>query len=473
MSNASKFDMIKPVIVGAGPAGIRAAQTLVSHGLRPTVLDESPSWGGQIYRQPSVHFKRTKKELYGFEAGRADSVHQAMAEILDRVDYHPDTLVWNAQDNQLDTLSSGKTSVSSYSHLILATGATDRVLPFEGWTLPGVYSLGAAQIALKAQGNSIGDRVVLMGTGPLLYLVAYQYVRAGANVVAVLDTSKRKSQVAATGSMLSLPSVLLKGVYYIAWLRAHGVPLFEGINPIRASGHERVTGIVWEDDRGNHEISCDAIGFGYALRSETQLADILGCRFSFDRLQRAHLPERDECGRSSIDGVYLAGDGAGIMGADAAEKAGELVALTLISDAQPSLIQEKDRTRMKELQSELSRIKRFRLGLEQAFPFPQNWANQTPDDLMICRCEEISAGQIRQAVQVNGAIEINRVKALTRVGMGRCQSRMCAAAAAEIIADCAGIDISEVGRLRGQPPIKPIPFVTEQQTGETQTRDKQ
>jgi NADPH-dependent 2,4-dienoyl-CoA reductase/sulfur reductase-like enzyme len=462
MTQDQLANKIKPVIVGAGPAGVRAAHTLVRRGLRPTVIDEAPLWGGQIYRQPPTHFQRSKKDLYGFESKRAHAVHQAMADILRDIDYQPETLVWNAQDQALDTLRDGITSTTRYTQLIVATGATDRILPFPGWTLPGVYSLGAAQVALKAQGCAIGQQVVFAGTGPLLYLVAYQYARAGAKVLAVLDTAAFGDQVAATGRMLTRPSLLVEGMYYVAWLRSHGVKLHHNVQPLRAQGSERVSGIEWSDDNGLHSLECDAIGFGYALRSETQLADILGCKFLFDDTQRAYLPVRDAEGRSSVPGIYLAGDGAGIMGADAAEAAGELAALALIADTHPASLQKSDRHRMHALQSELTRTHTFRQGLERAFPFPEKWASQAPDDLIICRCEEITAGELRQAVALNGALEINRVKALTRVGMGRCQSRMCAVAAAEIIADCAGIDIREVGRLRGQAPIKPIPFVTEQ-----------
>ena len=462
MTRELKSESFNPVIVGAGPAGVRAAQTLVRHGIRPVVIDEAQTWGGQIYRQPPAHFQRTKKELYGFESTRAEAIHSAMAEILPEIDYQPDTLVWNAQDQRLDTIRAGTTFATPYSHLIVATGATDRILPFIGWTLPGIYSLGAAQIALKAQGCSIGDRVVLMGTGPLLYLVAYQYARAGANVVAVLDTAPSASRITAALKMLALPTLLMKGIYYTTWMQLKGIRIHHGVRPVRAHGEEHVQSIEWIDARGETQnLACDAIGFGYALRSETQLADILGCRFNFDETQRAYLPIRDETGRSSVPNVYLAGDGASIMGADAAEKAGELAALTLMADVKPELLQTTDLLRIPELQSQLKRIQHFRIGLEQAFPFPTDWAKQASDDLIICRCEEITAGEIRKAVQMNGAREINRVKALTRVGMGRCQSRMCAVAAAEIIADCAGIEIREVGRLRGQPPIKPIPFVTD------------
>ncbi|MDP4073354.1 NAD(P)/FAD-dependent oxidoreductase [Acidovorax sp. A1169] len=447
---------LQAVIVGAGPAGIRAAQTLAAHGVRPVLLDESARGGGQIYRRPPAHFQRPASALYGTEAARATAVHAALDGIAERIDYRPDSLVWNAQGDLLDVLHgpTQTTRTVPYGQLIVASGAADRVLPVPGWTLPGVYSLGGAQVALKFQGCTIGSRVVLMGNGPLLYLVAYQYARAGTTVAAVLDTARLADQVAAVPAMLTQPAVFAKGVYYVGWLRAHGVPIHTGVRPVRVLGDERVDGVVWSDGTREHTLACDAVGLGYALRSETQLADLLGCRFAWAPLQRAHLPERDAAGRTSVAGVYLAGDGAGIMGADAAEWAGERAALALLADQGVSV----DAARAQELEGKLTHLERFREGLERAFPFPTDWAAQAPDELVVCRCENVTAGQLRDTVSETGADEMNRLKALTRVGMGRCQGRSCGVAAAEILAHATGKPVELVGRLRGQAPIKPIPI---------------
>jgi len=458
MTTASE---IRPAIVGAGPAGVRAAQTLVAHGLRPVVIDEASRAGGQIYRRPPASLsQRTARTLYGFESKRADAVHSAFDALQGRIDHHPDSLVWNAQDHKLDVMHNPTCSTRRvpYSHLIVATGATDRVLPVPGWTLPGVYTLGGAQVALKFQGCAIGRRVVFMGTGPLLYLVAYQYAKAGVEVAAVLDTARLADQIAATPAMLTQPAVFAKGVYYVGWLRAHGVALHSGVRPLRVLGDEaqgRVTGVAWQDGNEERTLACDAIGFGYALRSETQLADLLGCRFDYAPMHRAHLPVRDAAGRSSVEGVYLAGDGAGIMGADAAEWAGERSALALLADSGVAV----DTARAAELERKLGKLAGFRQGLERAFPVPQDWAAHASDDLVICRCENITAGTLRQTVATNGADEMNRLKALSRVGMGRCQGRMCGVAAAEILAHATGQPLQQVGRLRGQAPIKPIPIM--------------
>lgn len=441
---------MKPVvIVGAGPAGISAARTLLDHGITPCLVDESPRGGGQIYRRQPSGFQRTARQVYGFEARKAQAVHRTMDELAALIDYRPDTLVWNAEDGRLDMLNNGRADSLEYAQVIVATGATDRILPVPGWTLPGVYSLGAAQIALKYQGCAIGERVVFCGSGPLLYLVAYQYAKAGAKVLAVLDSAPLSAQCRALPALLRQPATLAKGMYYRAWLTAHGVPVHQGAMLKQIDGDQRVRGIRF----GEQTLPCDAVAFAHALRSETQLADLLGCEFAWNPLNRAWLPQRDSAGRSSVEGVYLAGDGAGIMGADAAQMAGECAALALLEDTGVAV----DPHRRATLERQLARIQRFRQGLETAFPFPEHWAAQAPDELVLCRCEEVSVGEVRAVVD-EGHWEINRVKAHCRVGMGRCQGRMCGLAAAEIVAERSGRDLPQIGRLRGQAPIKPLPF---------------
>ena len=455
-----KNRMHRVVIVGAGPAGVRAAETLVAAGLVPVVIDEAPRAGGQIYRQPPADagFARSKRTLYGMEAGKADAVHSTMACLLPKIDYRHDTLVWGCGAARLDTLHGGRQRTVPYSHLLIATGATDRVLPFSGWTLPGVYTLGAAQIALKSQGCAIGRRVVFAGTGPLLYLVAYQYAKAGAQVEAVLDTNPFSRQLAATPRLLRQPSTFAKGLYYVGWLAARGIRIERGVTLVRATGDKAVQAMTYRDSDQELTIPCDAVGFGYGLRSETQLADLAGCRFRFDPINRAWLPERDAAGRTSVPGVYLAGDGAGIAGADAAELAGRRAALAMLEDLGNPAGNANVQAQATKLDRQLANIAEFRIGLEQAFSPPADCASHWPDDMTVCRCEEIDAGALRRCIRAGEASEINRLKALTRVGMGRCQGRMCGAAAAELLSAETGKPIAEVGRLRGQAPIKPVPL---------------
>jgi len=439
------------VIIGAGPAGVRAAATLAKAGRRVVLIDENMRVGGQIYRQPPPGAERAPEALYGFEATKAISIHRALDGL--EIDYRPETLVWNARDRLLDLTGPRGTERLAFDRLILATGATDRSIPFQGWTLPGVFTLGGAQIALKAQGCAIGRRVVFAGTGPLLPLVAYQYAKAGAQVAAVLDTSGFATKLKAAPGLLALPKLLAKGLYYLAQLKRRGIPVINGVEGFAVEGAHAPEAIAWRRGAQTGRIACDAVGAGFGLRSETQLADLLGCGFTFDDLSRQWLPVKDAEGRASARHIYLAGDGAGIAGADAAELAGERVAWTLLGDIGGAV----DAARVALLDRGLARIARFRRAIEAAFPFPHQFHGAVADNLIVCRCEGVTAGHLKFQVEQREASEMNRLKAYSRLGMGRCQGRMCASAGAELLSRWCGTDIGAVGRLRGQAPVKPVP----------------
>ncbi|HEU0201250.1 MAG TPA: FAD/NAD(P)-binding oxidoreductase [Burkholderiaceae bacterium] len=449
------------IVVGAGPAGVRCAETLVAAGVRPIVIDEGQRDGGQIYRRQPENFTRTYATLYGTEARRAQRLHASFDALRARIDYRPQTLVWNIAAGQVHVIQGTQTAALPFDALVICAGATDRLMPVEGWNLAGVYSLGGSQIALKSQACAIGRKVVFAGTGPLLYLVAAQYVKAGAKVEAVLDTSPYGLRLRALPRLLARPGVLLKGLTLVARLKRAGVRIEAGITPVRITGDPDtgVDGIAFRDARGvSHTLSCDAVALGYHLRPELQLADLARCAFRFDAETRQWLPEIDADGRSSTQGVYLAGDGARVLGADGAEAAGRLAALAALRD----LGMPADEVQMQRLRRTLGVMDRFRRGLAQAFPWPHQQAAALPDDAVVCRCETIRAGELRRVTREMGAEEINRAKAFSRVGMGRCQGRYCAHAAAEVVAHAAGIPVETVGRMRAQAPVKPLTMAAQE-----------
>ena len=442
------------VIVGAGPAGIRAADALARQGLHPILIDEAPKGGGQIYRQPPDSFRRPGSARYGFEAGKAQALHRTIDRLAAVIDYRPSTLAWNVWDRRVHTFSAGRAGEVAFDFLVIATGAMDRILPLPGWTLPGVYTLGGAQIALKYQGCTIGRRTVFVGTGPLLYLVAYQYAKAGAEIGAVLDTSPAATKRRALTALASNPGTLAKGIYYRAWLAAHRIVVEEGVTPLVISGDGCVREVAYRRFGREKTVRCDAVGLGFGLKAETQLADLAGCRFRFDGQSRQWLPERSDDGESTVSGVYLAGDGAGIGGADAAELWGERVGLAIGARCGRA----PDAARLATIDRRLARLARFRAGLDQAFPLPPLPVSTLAGDTVLCRCEGVRIDAVKAAIRDWGLVEMNRMKAITRVGMGRCQGRICGFAAAELLAGETGRDLAAVGRLRGQPPVKPMPI---------------
>ncbi len=186
-------------------------------------IDEAERPGGQIYRQPPPGAARPAEALYGFEANKAIALHAILSRLGDAVDYRPGTLVWNVFGKHLDTLGPGGHGGLDFDRLVIASGAMDRVLPFPGWTLPGVFTLGGAQIALKAQGVAIGRRVAFVGAGPLLPLVAHQYVKAGAEVVAVLDLTPFAAKLKQAPGLLAEAGTLAKGLWYMLRNRRCGL----------------------------------------------------------------------------------------------------------------------------------------------------------------------------------------------------------------------------------------------------------
>jgi hypothetical protein len=282
-------------------------------------------------------------------------------------------------------------------------------------------------------------------------------VQAGAKVAAVLDTSPSTARIKALPDLLALPSVLWNGVQLTRALKKAKVAVHHGITPLEIMGSSQtgVNAVRYRTASGAEKmIACDAVAVGYHLRPETQLADLARCEFVFDPATHHWLPLRDQDGRASVKRVYLAGDGAKILGARSAEASGKLAAIAALSD----LGRATGNGEMIALRREVATYAKFARGLATAFPWPAHQAAAIPDEAIICRCEAVSAGDLRSVMRETGAVDANRAKAFSRVGMGRCQGRYCGLAAAELIAAEAQIPVEQVGRLRGQAPVKPLPI---------------
>lgn len=446
--------MTRVLIVGAGPAGIRAAETLAGAGLAPVVVDEGVRAGGQIYRRPPEGFSRPPKMLYGSEANKAAALHALFDGLArqGRVDHRPESTVLGLADGVTQVLGPDGVGPIAYDRLILATGATDRLAPVPGWQAAGVYSLGAAQVALKAQGTALGRQIVLAGSGPLLTLVAAQLLKAGAGVAAVLDTAPMAAQIRGGMNMArARPLVTARGLAVRARLgrRYHAGVTLERIE----TDPDGPRALQWRDAWGRSRSTvCDAVALGWHLRAETALADLAGAEFEWSETWAQWLPRADAEGRAGGE-LYLAGDGLRILGADGAEIAGRLAASACLADLGLPV---SARNQAHDLRR-LARMRYFAEGVARAFPWPSERVRALPDETVICRCEGITAGDVRATLSLSGP-EANRLKSLGRVGMGRCQGRYCQLAGAELIAAAAGIAPGAAGRLRAQPPVRPAPI---------------
>lgn len=450
--------MMPPVIIGAGPAGLAAAAALVEAGQRPILLEETTRPGGQGTRRLSPLIAPEAARLMGRTEARAAARREAAEDrVLAACDWRPGSLVWGIHDHQLHILRGGRQAVLAYDQLLIATGATDRIMAFPGWTLPGVFSLGGAQVALKQHAAFIGAQVVLAGASPLLYLAAAQYLRMGARRLTVVDggTAAGKRR-AAPGMALTAPGTLIEGLRLMRELRRAGIRVIKGATLTRAIGTDRLEAVEIAHASGTAEVlACDGLGFGHGLRPETQLAELAGARFRFDPVLRNWFPVIDADGCAG-PGLWLAGDGALTGGRVAAAASGRLAALAMIAARADGTRPSREIT---SLRRRTARLRRFQAHLAAAFPWPHEQAAGLPDDTVVCRCERVTAGEIRAAIaRPAGPAEVNRVKAITRCGMGRCQGRFCGQTLQELTAATAGCPADSVGRLRAQAPLRPIPI---------------
>jgi NADPH-dependent 2,4-dienoyl-CoA reductase/sulfur reductase-like enzyme len=447
------------LVIGAGPAGLAAATTAAHRGLEVTLLDEQPAPGGQIYRSIE-EAPKPRAELLGADYRRGAELVRAFR--ASGAQYLSETQVWSLsrRDNcgcAVGTLRQGLARLVSAQRVILAGGAMERPVPFPGWTLPGVMNAGAAQILLKSAGLVPNQGTVIAGTGPLLLLLAWQYLRAGVKVEAVLELAPQRNLWWAAPrlpSALRAGHYITRGLKYLAALRRGGVPVRYGISGLRALGGNRLEAVQYYRGGRRYEIRSASLLTHFGVVPNIHLTEAAGCRHFWDDGQQCWRPELDTWGNTSIPGIGVAGDNAAVGGALSAAHAGRLAALEAARALGRLDQDERDRQSREDRTWMLADL-RIRPFLEALHRLPDSLL-ATPDDrTLVCRCEEVSAGEIRQAVR-DGHRDPNQVKFLTRCGMGPCQGRQCAHAVAHILAVETGQPVAGQRPFRVRPPIRPL-----------------
>ena len=442
----SRYDV---AIIGAGPAGMAAAVETARAGLSVALLDEQATPGGQIYRSIEQADLRRLKVLGGdYAEGRqlAEEFRASDAVYLDGA------TVWNVtRDGKIDYSRTGGSAQLSAGALVVASGAIERPTPMPGWTLPGVMTAGACQILLKAHGL-VDEEVVFVGSGPLLWLIAAQMVAAGAKPKAIVETVPRSRYRAALPKLaLSLTSAryLRKGAAMMRVAKRAGVPIYRDATEIAIAGQRETEAVTFRSGGRNHRIETGRVALHQGVVPNQQITRLLRCDHAWNESQRCFVPVLDPFGETSVADVFVAGDGGGIGGARVAALQGRLAGRRIAEKAgKPS------KDGVSKLQSELKREVSIRPFLEALYA-PSAEVLAPADGTTVCRCEEITAGQIREAVDL-GAPGPNQVKSFLRSGMGPCQGRMCGLAVTEIIAARRGEAPSAVDYYRIRPPLKPL-----------------
>ena len=453
-------------IIGAGPAGMSAAIAAREHGADVLVLDEQAAPGGQIYRNvETVTAERpeTARVLGGDYAAGAALVRAFRG---CGAEYSPRTSVWEVgtvarrEDAraplELGILRGGVAEIVRAHCVIVASGAQERAVPAPGATLPGVMGAGGAQSLLKNAGLVPDVPMVIAGSGPLVHLVAWQLVRAGAPVRAVLLTMPDGWMGRAAGTLpeaLAMPGALLRGIGWRRALARRGVNVMR-VDGLAIEGRERVESVRFRRRGRERSIRASLVLLHEGVVPNAHLTLAAQLDHVRDARQHAFRPVVDRWGRTSEPGVMVAGDGARILGAEAAVETGRIAAL----EAAHRLGRIRERQRdvlARPARASLARHRRFREFLDLTFEPPPTVRRPSDPAVTVCRCEEVTVAEIERVI-AHGCPGPDQAKAFTRCGMGPCQGRMCAMVVGEIFAERRRAGVGAVGHYRIRPPVKPV-----------------
>jgi len=442
---APSYDL---VVIGGGPAGLAAAALAARAGLTTVLFDENPGVGGQIYR--AITFSPVKDRAVLGEDYWAGAELAAEAKASGALIVTGAT-VWSLDPTRLVGVSiAGQARLIEAKRVIIATGSLERPFPVPGWTLPGVMSAGGAQTVLKAQGLVPNGKTVLAGGGPLMWLLAAQILRAGGKIDAVLDTTPRKNWLRA---LAHLPDFVLspyfaKGLKLLREVRAK-VRVIR-VDRLEAVGDDKLREVVFGKGDNERRMPADLLLLHQGVVPNVNLALAAGVAHAWNERQLCFEPVLDEDFNSSVPGISVAGDGAGIAGGTAAAERGRIAAIAAVRALKPE-------ASVPDLQIVRQKLQREAMG--RAF---LDWLNRPADsfrqpegDTIVCRCEEVTARQVRDTADL-GCEGPNQMKAFLRCGMGPCQGRLCGLTVTELIAAQRGTTPAEVGYYRLHRRAQPV-----------------
>jgi D-hydroxyproline dehydrogenase subunit alpha len=431
-------------VVGAGPAGLAAAEAALQSGAHVVVIDMNDSPGGQYHRQLPVDYRAAKPELVQHDWAAFRAMRDAVL-AHPRSEWLANTVVFNVEPRPgtvprlhvttgpIDSAARQRRIVEPDA-LVLATGAHDRVVPFPGWTLPGVYTAGAAQTLARTERIAIGRRVVVSGTGPFLLPVAKSLSEVGSEVISVLEANA--ASTVARGWLghphrLAAHRSKLGDLGRYGWHHVrHRIPFRTGRAVIAALGDDRVEAVVtaqlrpdWTPVAGSErEIAVDAVCVGHGFTPSLELAVAAGCRMT--STAAGTFVAVDDTQLTSTPGVYAAGEITGIGGADCADVEGRVAGLAAAGT----------RDLPAQLAQRLLAANEFVIRMHNAHPIRDGWRSWLADETVVCRCESTTFGQLRTAYEVDLSLRATRLA--TRAGLGPCQGRFCGA---NVDAICGGV----------------------------------
>lgn len=430
------------LVVGAGPAGLTAAIEASRLGLSVVLADEKPYPGGQIFA--------------GAHRDPARDGHALIRDFLAcGARYLPRTTVWDIRTDRTLFLS-GPSGASRLTprHIILATGAVEKPVPLPGWTLPGVMTAGGGQLLLKTAGRPPKAPVVLAGAGPLLQLLAVQLAEAGTPAAALLDIRDRRRYLPVLRHLPVLAAggpLVKQGMSLMLRTALAPTPVHHGVTRLCAEGDNRLEAVSFTSGGRQQRIAAATLLLHAGIRPENRLARLLRVEQTKDLASDHWRSVTDRFGRSGHPAVSLAGDGRAILGALAAPLTGRLAALDVAFRLERLSEGERDAA-ARPLLRRLAAIERQQ-AFASEFYRPPAWAAAPADRTLVCRCEEITAGRIREEAALAPA-GLDALKSRLRCGMGRCQGRYCET----VVEACARAAGQTPSQMSVRAPVKPVPL---------------
>jgi NADPH-dependent 2,4-dienoyl-CoA reductase/sulfur reductase-like enzyme len=441
-------------------AAIEAARA----GLTPTLIDEAPRLGGQVYRHLPEPFHVEDSRRLGNDFARGERLRAEFAAVADRVEVLPNTTVLAVWPNR-EVLWAGdeRSGVLRAERLIIAGGAYDRPMPFPGWTLPGVMTAGGVQTLLKTMRIRPGRRVLIAGTGLLILSVAHRLHESGAEVACILDAGDPPWAGGAFPAGWRECEPIKDARHHFERLREANIPflsnhtVFEAHGPgeVQAASFGAVDSATWRPLKSFPQtIEVDLVVVGFGFVPNTELTELAGCRQEYLPDLGGWVPRRDPLMQSSVSGVFAVGDGAAIGGVHVAMEEGRVAGITAAEQA--GVITSKDAAdRRKDLLERLQSLAGVRAWLSEISRMRPGLLDLAAPETLACRCEEVSFAEVRAAME-QGAKDLQAVKLLTRLGMGPCQGRNCAPHTGMLLCRATGETPVKVGRINPRPPVKPV-----------------
>lgn len=451
MTQTESYDLL---VVGGGPAGLAAAVEAERLGLRTALVDERPTLGGQIFKQPGLVVR---------EPGALGRDHLRGRRLIDAAERSDARLLLRTSCLSLRGTEAvlveegGQARTVSADHVVLAPGAHDRPVVFPGWTLPGVVTAGGAQTLVKTQRVAPGRRLLFAGSGPLALAFPAQLHHYGANVVAALEAGPPpalRDAASLAAAAVGNVHLLRDAVQYRTELLRARIPLHYGRIVVAAEGDGRVESVVhaavdreWRVVPGSEErVDVDTVCVGYGFFPSVELFRVAGCELRYDEDLGGPVPVVDAWQRTTAAGIAAAGDGTGIGGSYVAIDEGRLAVLGIVEDAE----------RAAPVRRRLARAAAFRRALARMHRIgPGVYELSTPDTI-VCRCEEVTRAQLDDAIAAT--VDVNVVKGFTRAAMGLCQGRNCQRQVAALIAERHSRQIADVPAATPRSPVRPVPL---------------